>query len=53
MIKMKIARIVDRVIRYILIASVRKLSIVSTSLENRLIILPKGVVSKKDLEQAD
>jgi hypothetical protein len=46
---MKIEIIVTSVNRYILMDSDRKLSMTSTSLENRLTILPSGVVSKNDL----
>jgi len=38
-----------KVKKYILIASVKLLSITSTSFENRLTIRPRGVVSKKDI----
>ena len=39
--------IIAKVKKYILIASVRLLSIISTSLANLLVIRPSGVVSKK------
>lgn len=41
--------IIPIVKKYMRIASVRKLSIVSTSLENRFVMRPRGVVSKKDI----
>jgi hypothetical protein len=46
---MKIDVIIAIVRRYMRIASVRKLSMVSTSLEKRLVIRPNGVVSKNDI----
>jgi hypothetical protein len=41
--------IIAKVKRYILIASVRLLSMTSTSRENRFVMRPRGVVSKKDI----
>jgi len=41
--------IIASVKKYILMASVKVLSITSTSLENRFVIRPNGVVSKKDI----
>lgn len=49
MINMKMDTTCAKVRKYIRMASVRKLSITSTSLEKRLIILPRGVVSKNHL----
>ena len=46
---MKTEVIMAKVKKYILTASVRLLSMVSTSRENRLVIRPSGVVSKKDM----
>ena len=41
--------IIAKVKKYILIASVRLLSMVSTSREKRFVIRPRGVVSKNDI----
>lgn len=41
--------IIAKVNRYILIASVRLLSMTSTSREKRFVMRPRGVVSKKDI----
>jgi len=49
MIKMKTDTTMASVKKYIRIASVKLLSIVSTSFANRFVILPRGVVSKKDI----
>ena len=49
MIKAKTDVIIAKVRRYILKASDRLLSITSTSREKRLVIRPRGVVSKKDM----
>lgn len=49
MINIKIAVTIPNVSMYIRIASVRLLSIVSTSLEKRLVMRPSGVVSKNDI----
>lgn len=49
MIKLKIEMIIARVRVYILKASVRLLSITSTSREKRFVIRPRGVVSKKEI----
>ena len=46
---MKTALIMAKVKKYIRIASVKLLSIVSTSREKRFVIRPRGVVSKKDM----
>jgi hypothetical protein len=49
MISPKTDMIIAKVMRYILIASVRLLSMTSTSRENRFVMRPRGVVSKKDI----
>jgi len=49
MISANTDKIIARVRKYILIASVKLLSITSTSREKRFVILPSGVVSKKDI----
>lgn len=49
MISANVAAIIPIVKKYMRIASVRKLSIVSTSLENLFVIRPSGVVSKNDI----
>ena len=49
MIRTNTDTIIVRVMKYILIASVRLLSMESTSLEKRFVMRPKGVVSKKDI----
>lgn len=49
MIRIKTEQIMARVRKYMRIASVKLLSIVSTSLEKRFVIRPRGVVSKKDI----
>ena len=49
MIKPKTDKIIAKVSIYILIASVKLLSMTSTSRENRFVIRPSGVVSKKDM----
>ena len=49
MIKPKTERIIAMVNRYILMASDKLLSMTSTSRENRFVMRPKGVVSKKDI----
>ena len=49
MIRMKTDMIIDIVMKYIRIESVRLLSITSMSLENRLVMRPSGVVSKNDI----
>lgn len=49
MISAKTDVIIASVKKYILMASVRLLSITSTSREKRFVIRPSGVVSKKDI----
>ena len=49
MIRMKTDITIASVKKYIRIASVRLLSKVSTSFANLFVILPRGVVSKKDI----
>ena len=49
MIKEKTAKICAMVKKYILMASVKLLSMTSTSREKRLVIRPRGVVSKNDI----
>jgi hypothetical protein len=50
MIRIKIDTVPTILVKYILMASERKLSRTSTSFENRFKILPNGVVSKKVLQ---
>jgi hypothetical protein len=42
-------RVLDKVRKYIRIASVRLLSMISMSFENRFVMRPNGVVSKNDI----
>jgi hypothetical protein len=48
-IRQKTEVIMARVKKYILMASVKLLSITSTSREKRFVMRPRGVVSKKDI----
>ena len=49
MMRTKTPEIMANVIKYIRMASVRLLSMVSMSLAKRLVIRPRGVVSKNDI----